>query len=67
MYKELINIIINSLKFLKESIFGKFSMSSEMKRMLTELQNNEIPSVWAAFSYPSSVSLSLYVFNLNQR
>jgi len=66
-YNGLIAIIHWSLANLRKALQGLVVMSSDLDSVLTALQTNKVPTLWAKKSYPSLKPLGGYVSDLIAR
>lgn len=63
----LLNCIEASLKELRLAVEGKTVMSAELDKLLTDLNNNQVPRMWSEKAYPSLKSLPSWLKDLKKR
>ena len=50
-----------------KTLEGKLVMNADIERMVTAFNNNAIPEMWKARSYPSKKPLTSYIKDLKDR
>jgi len=66
-FNALIEIIRDSIQTLIRTLEGKIVMNADIERMLSAFNNNAIPEMWRARSYPSKKPLVLYIKDFKER
>eukprot|EP00742_Colponemidia_sp_Colp-10_P007071 GILJ01007591.1.p1 GENE.GILJ01007591.1~~GILJ01007591.1.p1 ORF type:complete len:2165 (-),score=376.69 GILJ01007591.1:179-6499(-) len=66
-FNRLLSVVSVSLSDLRKAIRGQILMSEELDLMSTSLRNNQVPSLWHKFAYPSLKPLGSWMKDLTDR
>eukprot|EP00959_Pyramimonas_sp_CCMP1952_P052553 1098749-Pyramimonas_sp.AAC.1 len=66
-FNRLVEAVRGSLQGVQKAVQGLVLMSKAYEELIASLLTGQIPSLWAAVSYPSLKPLAAYVADLGER
>ncbi|OHT13633.1 Dynein heavy chain family protein [Tritrichomonas foetus] len=67
LYNNLITVIVDSLKQMEKGLKGLILIDESLETFNRSLLSNKVPELWLRNSFPSILSLSSYMSDLNKR